>query len=240
MAKGSGSREQEARLLSNLGTAYMKMGELELASGYFESAITMFQEVGDLRGEAVTMLNSGRAHALGMELARALRVYLECVRMTRDEDDLSIFSEANYRIGHLYNFVEDTGSALRFYSDAAIGYCREGDMDLSLRIVSDMSGVNGCEEDVLRTIERMIRILTGSRWAYIKHRLGWEPQSKDSDIALLKVLSRSLEGKEVPSKMIRSSIPEIEKVRMDLIRKVLLREGAPNRRAARKVLDGLS
>ncbi len=250
IARNSGAKDQEGRLLSNIGSAYMDLGEPTIALRYFDDSRKMFHEVGDMRGEAISLLNSGQAYSMNMELSMSLRQYLECIKLAKRFDLGRILSQANFRVARLYVFVEEQKNSTPFFTEAAIGYVKVGDIDLSLVIIIEMAKVSfasGSLSELKRTIDRMKKVLSGSGWTYLKHRLGWDGYRNDSDQVLLQTLSMSLDGDKVPFSMMKNIFlhgpvrhgGKGMRIRKELMVMILTRENAPRRYENERVINSI-
>jgi len=239
IAKDSGARDQEARLISNIGCGYLDLGEPDMASGFFKDALDIFTELEDHRGEVICRLNLGRSLSMTMDLAGSLKQYLECIRSSKKAEMTRISAQANFRVGRLYWFVGDPQEALIYYSTAAVGYVREGDIDYSLMILNEM--IEPCNDmdkmDVLKdTMEKMERTYKGRGWSYIKYRLGLERDAEHPDEMFFRILLISMEGKEIDEHGLR----EVRRIvnlgkergkndpRPGVLRRILLRKGIPH------------
>ena len=82
-AKRLGERVEEARILSSLGIAYGRLGELLRAIAYFEQAIAAFREQDDRRGESANLSNLGLAYCSVGEFSRAIACHEQALAIAR-------------------------------------------------------------------------------------------------------------------------------------------------------------
>ena len=68
-------RAAEARHMSNLGVAYVDLGEPRRAIQHYEDSIAIKRTIGDRRGEANTLGNLGNAHAALGEAHKAIECH---------------------------------------------------------------------------------------------------------------------------------------------------------------------
>ncbi|HEX5406933.1 MAG TPA: tetratricopeptide repeat protein [Pseudonocardiaceae bacterium] len=61
-ARAADNRWAEAVTLNNLGIAHIDRGELDIATGYYETALPLFRELKDDHGEVNTLANLGWVH----------------------------------------------------------------------------------------------------------------------------------------------------------------------------------
>ncbi len=110
--------EQAASLYNNLGGVYDALGQKQQALWYFEQALTITREVGDLRGEGRTLNNLGAVYnALGQK-QEALRYYQQALTITREVGDRGGEGTTLNNLGGVYNASGQKQEALRYYEQA--------------------------------------------------------------------------------------------------------------------------
>lgn len=225
IARDSGARDQEARMLSNMGTAYLDLGDPETAIRFFQDSLELFLEIGDNRGEAVTRLNMGGALSRAGQLSIALRQYLECIRTSKKVDLLRISSQASFRVGKLYRFVNDRKEAIHFMGESALGYARIGDMDYSLMVLTDLMEISTEERylpELKLTVERLIRTVEGGGFGMIRRLFRARESQTGSIEDLLHLIRDSLNGERIQKNRIKMILKD-EDARNSMIRKSLLK-----------------
>jgi tetratricopeptide (TPR) repeat protein/DNA-binding PadR family transcriptional regulator len=230
LARDSGARDQEARLLSNIGTAYLDLGDPDTALRFFTDSLEIFDEIGDVRGETITRLNMGSAHFRKRELSNALRDYLECIRISEKSDLSRIASQASFRVGKLYRMVKEPQEAARYFSESAVGYARVGDLDFSFMVLSrllDPSIGAGEREIAISTLEKILRIIRGGGFTMVRRLLRTGSTHTGDDEVLLSSVRDCLSGRmenvtevDLISQYLDDPSPEPGKaLRMELLRR---------------------
>jgi tetratricopeptide (TPR) repeat protein len=80
-AMRAGDRVGEGASLGNLGRAYADLGDARRASGYYEQALAIDREIGDLNGVATRSFNMALLYAQQGDQARALPLAREADRL---------------------------------------------------------------------------------------------------------------------------------------------------------------
>ncbi len=233
LARDAGARDQEARLLSNIGTAYMDLGDPDTAKRFFSDSLDIFTDIGDPRGESITRLNMGGALSRTMDLPGALRQYLECIRVSRKADLIRISSQASFRVGKLYCIVKEGDEAVKYFDEAAVGYARIGDIDYSLLVLSKMAGILGPRpnaQDMDNTVERILKVIKGGGFGMIKQLFRTRSDRLDPDLRILSLIKDSYSGERIGLKRLKAVLDTGDegplRSRKEILRVVLLREGA--------------
>lgn len=221
-----GAKEQEARTLGNIGSAYLDLGHYDLALRFLLDANSIFESIGNPRGSAICKMNLGQVLSLEQNLSGALREYLECILITRRMDSMRLYSQASYRVARLYRFINEEDDSLKFYSDSVIGYTGSGDMDHAFLVLSEMMSLcseYGKREGLKATLEKMIRISNGGGWTYLKKRLGWTGPGSSRDRDMIDHIHNLLKGDPVEVGVIESMVRENyhgipKRIRLSVIR----------------------
>jgi tetratricopeptide (TPR) repeat protein len=112
---GNVQRRDEGTIASHLGMLYGCLGEYEQSQTYYEMALAIQREIGDLRGEVTTLINQGetlrtcnewqKAHAnfaQALSLSQQLQApYLQCVLL--------------HNLGLLYQALKQYDNSLDYY-----------------------------------------------------------------------------------------------------------------------------
>jgi CHAT domain-containing protein len=82
-----GDLRRQGRTLSNIGQAYLALGQPQRALGFLERALPLRQQTKDWRGEDTTLNNMGLAHARLGQLDQALKLFQQALEMRRQRQD---------------------------------------------------------------------------------------------------------------------------------------------------------
>jgi tetratricopeptide (TPR) repeat protein len=96
------------QLLGTVGLAHYYLGEMKKAIGYFEQALAIHREVGNLRGEGVDLGNLGLAYTSLGEVEKAIGYYDRALAIDREIGDrqgevadLGILGDAYHGLGEM-------------------------------------------------------------------------------------------------------------------------------------------
>lgn len=130
---GSVRRGDEGTIACHLGTLYGRLGEHAQSQAYYEMALAIQREIGDLRGEATTLINQGEslrtrgewkmAHAnftQALSLNQRLQApYLQCIVLhnlgllyqdLKEYDDSLNYYHASLQLAYSLNLREKSGT----------------------------------------------------------------------------------------------------------------------------------
>jgi DNA-binding SARP family transcriptional activator len=118
----------EAQILNNLGMAYRDV-EVSAAIGYFEQALAIRHKIGDLIGEAQTVINLDDAHLRSGQYAKVVAAHEETLtaqQRVRDRDGEGIalgnVGEAYLGLGRLEDAAECLRQAEKIFRETDDGY----------------------------------------------------------------------------------------------------------------------
>ena len=107
-----------AAFLTQIGAAWLSLGEPRTALAFFEEALPLRRAVGDRRGEAGTLHNIGRAWADLGEPRKALAFYDEALPLQRAVGDRRGEATTLGNIGAVWADLGEPRTALAFYDEA--------------------------------------------------------------------------------------------------------------------------
>jgi len=108
-------RASEGSTLSNLGTAYVHLGEPRRAIHFYEQALLIDREIGDRRGEANDLGNLGNAFADLGEISRAIQFYEQALLIHREIGDRRDEANDLGNLGLAYANLGEIRSAIQFF-----------------------------------------------------------------------------------------------------------------------------
>ena len=148
-------RRGEAETLSNIGSVYRTLGDMQKALEKYNEALPILRTVGDRLGEAQTLTNIGVSYRLLGESQKALEKYNEALPIWRAIGDRRGEAIALNNIGTVYRSLGDMQKALEKYNEAL----------QILRTVGDSRG----EAAALHNIGTICRLLGETQKALEKH-----------------------------------------------------------------------
>ena len=83
-AQQLGDRDDEARHLSNLGTAYYAFDEVHRSISFYEQALVITREIGNRRGEVADLGNLGNAYFKVGDKAKAIELTEQALRILKE------------------------------------------------------------------------------------------------------------------------------------------------------------
>jgi diguanylate cyclase (GGDEF)-like protein len=128
LSQGLGNKQQEATALHDLG--FMTY-ETEQGRGYFQKALEMFREAGDLWGVALANINLAEGYLNQGNYQEALRYARDAIAVDEHEGEAVEKAFTAHTLGNIYAAQKNYGEALEHYHQA-INFIREGMGDGSL------------------------------------------------------------------------------------------------------------
>jgi tetratricopeptide (TPR) repeat protein len=113
-----GDRAAEARHMSNLGVAYVDLGEPRRAILHYEQSIEIKRSIGDRQGEANTLGNLGNAHAALGEAHQAIECHQRALAMDRENRDRRGEGQDLGNLGNAYTVLGEPEPALEYYKQS--------------------------------------------------------------------------------------------------------------------------
>lgn len=135
--KATGDRAGEAATLNDMGVAYYSLRFNFLALAFFNNALRIYRAIADRNNEARTLDNIGSVYLMGLprfsnlieyrsgewktlydDRKKALRFYIQALRLRRAVGDRGGEAITLGNIGFVYASLRDRQRALQFYSEA--------------------------------------------------------------------------------------------------------------------------
>lgn len=105
-------RQQEAKTLGNIGTAYYFSGDNQQALIFNQQALAIQQEIGDQAGAATSLGNLGTLYADLGQYQQALEAQQQSLALARDRGDRAAENRALGHIGEVYSKLDQYELAL--------------------------------------------------------------------------------------------------------------------------------
>jgi tetratricopeptide (TPR) repeat protein len=172
---GSVQRRDEGTIASHLGMLYGRLGEYEQSQTYYEMALAIQREIGDLCGEVTTLINQGgtlrtcnewqKAHA---NFAQALALnqqlqapYLQCVLL--------------HNLGLLYQALKQYDDSLDYYhASVQLAYelsCKEKSEKMSYNLATILTDLGMLLYALKYPYEAMALLLAALNMRQLLHDL---------------------------------------------------------------------
>ena len=120
---GTVQRQDEGLITSLLATLYGQLGDYSQSQSYFDHALSIQREVGDVRGEAVTLANRGELCRMRGESSQAQNYFEQAIALGKHQDlserqDIHLRSIVLHNMGLLYHTRKDYNAAFNCYIHA--------------------------------------------------------------------------------------------------------------------------
>jgi tetratricopeptide (TPR) repeat protein len=112
------ARRGEGRNLSNLGNAYLTLGNARRAIDYYDQALAIAHEIGDRRGEGNRLGNLGSAYLALEDARRAIGYYEQALTIARETGDRRNEGIQLGNLGNAYAALGDARRAIDYYQQA--------------------------------------------------------------------------------------------------------------------------
>lgn len=112
---GSIQRQDEALVSQHLATLYGRVGDTEQSQHYFQQALTAYRELGNHRGEAITLANQGELFRLNEQWEAARTNFEQVLLLNRQEQDPLLQCSTLHNLGLLYDRAKEFQSAQSYY-----------------------------------------------------------------------------------------------------------------------------
>ncbi len=109
-------RQDEALVASHLGTLYGRIGEYQQSQAYYEQAVIIEREQGNIRSEAATLTNQGEILRQCGEWEAALACYERALVLEQQQPDLLLRCVLWHDIALLYQGAKDYQTAQTYYA----------------------------------------------------------------------------------------------------------------------------
>lgn len=115
---GSLIRRDEALVASHVAMIYGRLGEPQQSKTYFEQALTIQQQIGDLFGQAMTLTNQGELLRLRGEYQQARQNFEHSQSLLKEYPDDQLQCILLHNIGLIVQHEKEYNQALHYYTEA--------------------------------------------------------------------------------------------------------------------------
>jgi tetratricopeptide (TPR) repeat protein len=134
---GNVQRRDEGMIASHLGMLYGRLGEHAQSQTYYEMALAIQREIGDLRGEVTTLINQGEALRTCGEYQKAHANFSQALVLNQQLQAPYLQCVLLHNLGLLYQVLKQYGDSLDYYTASVqLAY------DLSYREKSEKMSYN--------------------------------------------------------------------------------------------------
>jgi tetratricopeptide (TPR) repeat protein len=120
---GSLYKRDEALICSHVSMLYGRLGMKKLCQSYFEQALTIQREIGDIQGEAATLGNQAELLRMQGEFDKARIHFEQVLSLAQQQDDLRLQCVMLHNLGLIYHSMKDYKQAFSYYLEALrLGY----------------------------------------------------------------------------------------------------------------------
>ncbi len=120
-----GDRVGEAAAHNNIGSVYQSLGDYETALSHYRTAVAIFEQIKEVRGQALTLIYIGDANALLVRTKEAQDNYERALTLSRKISNRLLEAEVLNGMGALYLSTGQTDEAYRLFSQALSAYKTE-------------------------------------------------------------------------------------------------------------------
>ena len=142
-----------ASMMVNLGFAWSALGEKQRALEYFNQALPLYRQVGDIGGEAITLNNIGGVFSAVGEKQKALEYYNQALPLYRQVGDIGGEASTLNNIGGVYDDLGDKQKALEYFNQALPLYRQVGDIGGEAITLNNIGGVFSAVGEKQRALE---------------------------------------------------------------------------------------
>ena len=133
------NRNSEGAHLSNLGNAYIALGESRKAIEYYQQASKKLREITDWKGEGDNLGNLGCAYLDLGEIRKAIGCFEKTLKIARKAKDRNVESNDLSNLGEAYAILGEMQKAIEYY-EQALEIAQEIENKRNEGIVSDNLG----------------------------------------------------------------------------------------------------
>jgi len=117
-ARRLGDRGAESAPLTNLGNAWLNLGEARKASAYYEQALEVDKETGDRRSEGTDLGNLGNAWSVLGEPRKAIASYKKALKIAKKTGDRGGEGRHLGNLGNAWRELGEVPKAIEYYEQA--------------------------------------------------------------------------------------------------------------------------
>ncbi len=115
---GSLAHRDEALVSSHVAMIYGRLGEHQQSKTYFEQALTIQQQIGDLSGQAMTLTNQGELLRVRGEYQQARQNFEQSLSLLKQHPDDQLQCILLHNMGLIVQHEKDYDKALYYYAEA--------------------------------------------------------------------------------------------------------------------------
>jgi tetratricopeptide (TPR) repeat protein len=112
------SRQAHGSILGNFGNAYLSLGQVERAIGYFKQALTIAREIEDRQNEGNWLGSLGNAYYSFGQVERAIEYYEQALTIFKEIGDRSGEGTVLGNLGNAYSDLGQVERAIEYYEQA--------------------------------------------------------------------------------------------------------------------------
>jgi tetratricopeptide (TPR) repeat protein len=115
---GSLAHRDEALVASHVAMIYGRFGEHQQSKTYFEQALTLQQQIGDLLGQAMTLTNQGELLRLRGEYQQARQNFEYALSLLKENANEQLHCILLHNMGLITQYEKDYNQASAYYTEA--------------------------------------------------------------------------------------------------------------------------
>jgi len=104
--------------LISLGNAYNSLGQYERAIAFFQQSLDIAKEIGDIRGESISLNNLGNAYNSLGQYERAIAFFQQSLDIKKDIGDIQGESNSLIGLGNAYGSLGQYERAIAFFQQS--------------------------------------------------------------------------------------------------------------------------
>jgi len=118
LAKASGDRSLEGKVLLGMGGSYYFQGHLSEAIAHFDQALTAYEGIDDPTAQAYALNNLGVIYRLRRDHAKAIAIYERSLRLKREQADERGTANTLYNLALAHAYSGNAERALPYFAEA--------------------------------------------------------------------------------------------------------------------------
>lgn len=115
---GTLNKRDEGLLYGYVGMLYGRLGEQQQSQTYFGQALATLKQIGDIRGQATTLVNKGELLRIRGEYEPAREQFEQALTLLQQRPDTSLQSISLHNLGLLYHAQKDYQQAFQYYQES--------------------------------------------------------------------------------------------------------------------------